>query len=311
LLAAVKKAPRIKFTGLVAYCEGLMLTFNEGKACDAIIRHIEARAKARRANIRLHDAHPQADRRIELTFEVGSTLYAMEHTGIEPFRDFMRMNGGSVRLYDPIVQAASARLPEHECVHLQMPHRALFGLSTKDLRKVQDALVCFAVDTAPSVPLRSYADYIGDLGPVTPPGVSFPVTLFRFHAPNTPYRFMIKHLLTGDTNAMRAERIRQACDDKFPKLAAWKADNRARTILILEDNDIQLTNQSIVTESFLPIANARDDRPDETYMLTTYGDTWYAWPILIDGVSFFDLSERYHPIHLEIDSSALTPVTSR
>lgn len=60
-----------------------MLSFNEGKACDAIIRHIEARAKAQRSNIRLHDTHPERDRRIELTVEVGSTLYAMEHTGIE------------------------------------------------------------------------------------------------------------------------------------------------------------------------------------------------------------------------------------
>jgi len=41
----------------------------------------------------------------------------------------------------------------------------------------------------------------------------------------------------------------------------------------------------------------------------TCTDTWYAWPILVDGVSYFNLAGRYHPLHLEFDSKMLTPVT--
>jgi hypothetical protein len=288
-----------------------MLRFNEGKACEAIIRHVEARAKAQRANVALHDAHPKADRRIELTFEVGATLYAMEHTGIEPFPDFMRMNGDAKRLYEPIVQAVSGALPPHEMIELHMPVGALFDKSKKELKGIHEALARYIVSTAPTVPLRSYASYIGDLKPVAAAGVPFPVKLHRFTSPNTPHRFMIKHTLAGDTEALRLKRIRQACEAKFPKLAAWKSAAKARTLLILEDNDIQLTNESLVADAFLPIARARDDRPDETYMLNSCTDTWYLWPVLIDSVSFFDLSERYHPIHVEIDAKALNPVTSR
>jgi hypothetical protein len=288
-----------------------MLTFNEGKACEAVIRQIEARAKAPRSNLRLHDTHPQPDRRVELTFEVSATLYALEHTGIEPFEDFMRMNGEAKRLYDPIVQAVSAALPPNEMVHMTMPVGALFGKSKKELKAIHEAVAHFILDTAPSIPLRSYADYIGDMKPTTPPGVPFPVMLHRFHSPNTPVRFMIKHTAAADTETLRAKRIQKACDDKFPKLAAWKADEGARTILLLEDNDIQLTNESLVANAFLAIARKRSDTPDETYMLNTCIDTWYVWPVLIDGVSFFDLSARYHPIYVEIDSAALTSVTSR
>jgi hypothetical protein len=40
-----------------------------------------------------------------------------------------------------------------------------------------------------------------------------------------------------------------------------------KTILVLEQNDIQLTNEAIVTDTFVPLATARTDQPDETYLV--------------------------------------------
>jgi len=68
---------------------------------------------------------------------------------------------------------------------------------------------------------------------------------------------------------LRTDRIRRACDKKFPKLAVWKRMHGARTILVLEDNDVQLNNQVVVTETYLPLSRARPDPPDETYLLAT------------------------------------------
>jgi hypothetical protein len=288
-----------------------VLSLNEGKACDAIIRHIEARAKAQYSNMRLHDKHPEPDRRVELTFELGFGLYALEHTSIEPFPDFIRMNRDSQRLFDPIKRGASPALSPNEILQLQIPLGELTDLGNKELKRIQDALVRHVIATAPGVPVRSYADYVGDLKPVTPPGVPFPVTLYRFHSLGLPAQFHITHSLRGNIEALRAERIRLACEKKFPKLAAWKASDRARTILVLEDNDIQLTSPPLVADAFLPVAMARDDRPDETYMVMTCAEPWYVWPILIDNITYFDLAKRYHPIHLEIDPAELTPVTTR
>jgi hypothetical protein len=288
-----------------------LLSLNEGKACDAIIRHLEARANAQRSNIRLHDKHPEPDRRVELTFELGSDLYAMEHTGIEPFPDFMRMNRDSQRLFDPIIRGASAALSPNEILELQIPVGALTNRGKKELKRIQDALVRHVIMTAPAVPVRSYADYIGDIKPVTPSGVPFPVTLYRFSSLGLTARFHITHSLRGDRGAIRSERIRLACEKKFPKLAAWKASDKARTIFVMEDNDIQLTSPQIVADAFLPIAMARGDRPDDTYMLMTCAEPWYGWPILIDNVSYFNLAKRCHPVHFEIDPAILTPVTPR
>jgi hypothetical protein len=280
---------------------------NEGKACDAIIRLIEARADAQRSNLHLHDAHPDPDRRVELTFELGAALYAMEHTSIEPFADFMQMNGASSRLFEPIRRRVSPVVPSGEVWEMHIPLGALTGRDNKDLRRIQDALAHHVITTAPQVPIRSYADYVGDLRPVTPPNVPFLVNLYRFGSLGLPSRFDIVHTVPGSSKeTLRSERLLLACRKKFPKLAAWKRSDCARTILILEDNDIQLTNQVLVADAFLPLAMARDDRPDETYMIMTCTEPWYVWPILIDGKTYFD-----RPDHFEIDPTTLTAVTGR
>ena len=41
-----------------------MLKFDETRACDAIIRYLEARNNATRANVVLHDSHPDPEARI-------------------------------------------------------------------------------------------------------------------------------------------------------------------------------------------------------------------------------------------------------
>jgi hypothetical protein len=95
-----------------------MLKFDESRACDAIVRYLEAREKATRANVVLHDSHSDPEARIELTCTIGQTLYALEHTGIEPFADFMRLNNEASRLTNPIKLGLADKLPGDEIFEL-------------------------------------------------------------------------------------------------------------------------------------------------------------------------------------------------
>jgi hypothetical protein len=54
------------------------------------------------------------------------------------------------------------------------------------------------------------------------------------------------------------------------------------------------SSASIVTDVYLRAMASRADTPDETYMVSTYTSPWYAWPILIDGQSYFDLATQSH-----------------
>jgi hypothetical protein len=60
-----------------------MLTFNEGKVCEAIVQRLEQRLKAPRIDMRWpeDEQHPHA---VEIAFTVAGELFALEHTGIEP-----------------------------------------------------------------------------------------------------------------------------------------------------------------------------------------------------------------------------------
>jgi len=142
--------------------------------------------------------------------------------------------------------------------------------------------------------------------------VPFPVSLYRFEPVLVPgHHFQLKHMVTNHKQE-RIDRMMQAVQTKFPKLEAWKRNYSARTILVLEDNDIQLTNQAVVTDAFVPLAKARTDRPDETYLVASCMDPWYTWPILIDGTTYFDLAEREGAnVGWEIDQRTLTSLTKR
>lgn len=173
-----------------------------------------------------------------------------------------------------------------------------------DVRTIQAALVTWISAIAPTLPIRKYADYKGILMTAQPAGVPFPVSIIRFGGiASLPGRVQIKHLVPQETHMSRVERIARACEKKFPKLARWKELHGARTILVFEDNDMQLTNSSAVAQTYLSIAEGRSDRPDETYMVSTFTTPWYAWPLLIDGRTYFDFASVDHPMPFEIDTA--------
>jgi hypothetical protein len=73
----------------------------------------------------------------------------------------------------------------------------------------------------------------------------------------------------------------RACAKKLPKPNAWRRDAKARTILVFEENDLQTTNVPLVCDAYLDAIKSRTDIPDETWLVSTQHDPWYAHPLLI------------------------------
>jgi hypothetical protein len=222
------------------------------------------------------------------------------------------MDAEADRLFKPIIDALRNALGTTAVFELMIPANALQGRKMPEVRRIQQALVDWVKATAPTVPARRYADYRKrSVGPATVPDVPFPVSLYRFEPALVPgNHFQLTHLVKNGEQ-QRKGRIREAVERKFPKLAAWKRDANARTILVLEDNDIQLTNQAIVTETYLPLAMGRTDRPDETYLVASCMDPWHAWPILIGDKSYFDFARAGNAQDWQIDPTRLVPLTKR
>jgi len=79
-----------------------------------------------------------------------------------------------------------------------------------------------------------------------------------------------------------------AYDNKAPKLSQWKASG-ARTILILEEDDIFLTNHFNVADAIAQVETSRTDRPDEIYLLSVLTSKWLITRLRLDDKTLYDL----------------------
>jgi hypothetical protein len=102
--------------------------------------------------------------------------------------------------------------------------------------------------------------------------------------------------------------LQKACEDKFPKLATWKRDEGARTVLVLEENDLSLTNHQRVADALAPAEAAMPDAADEIFLVSTHiAQTWWVTCLRRTGKTYYDDGERFH----EVDPATLDPLTSR
>ncbi|WP_316234491.1 hypothetical protein [Bradyrhizobium sp. SZCCHNR1020] len=290
-----------------------ILSRYEGEVCDAMVRRLEEREGHTRDALRWPEKenhqHP-----VELTFKLGNQLYALEHTLIEPFDGHVRMEAQTEKLFAPITNVLKDSLGTDALYQLNLPINALNGRKPAELLAIQQAIIGWVKETAPTIPKRPFPDYKGNgVGPVKPTGVPFDLVLMRYEPPIVPGKhFEIRHLV-DDIEKQRSVRMQAAINKKFPKLAAWKASDGAKTILVLEQNDIQLTNASNVTDTYVPLAKARIDRPDETYLVASCmgPPAWWMWPILIGDRSYYDFARSDETSYWEFDPDTLFNLTSR
>lgn len=294
-----------KFQGI----EIAMLNFNEGKACDAIIRRLEKSADATRTDVRF----PEQERHafpVEVAFKIGEQLVALEHTGIEPFGGHVEMEAKFAKLYKPMEEALKDAFGKAAMYELIIPINAFQGKKMAEVKAIQKTIINWAQLTAPTVPKLVSKNYKGtSVGPVTVAGVPFALSLHRFEPPVIPgLHFQIRHSVTNGEE-LRKERIQDAIEKKFPKLAGWKRDHKAKTVLVLEQNDIQLTAPDLVADAYVPLAKARGDRPDETYLVITCMTPWFVWPILLGDKSYLELVRSSEAEFEGIDPNELFSLT--
>ncbi|MGO9684038.1 MAG: hypothetical protein ACLPTZ_15900 [Beijerinckiaceae bacterium] len=212
-------------------------------------------------------------------------------------------------LFGPVADRLAGMLPSSESIELHVPVDATIGLRRRQLVPIQDVLVHWIQQTAPSLPIAPYGRYVTPICKLTIPGVPFPVSLHRLAAIGPMRgRFDIVYLFKGNLESARVDRLSETCQKKFRKLAEWKRSYNARTVLVLEDADIQLTNHQLVADALSRAENTRTDKPDEIYLVSTFLDNpWYVTCLRREGKSYYDDGERFW----EIDPTSLQPLTAR
>jgi hypothetical protein len=78
----------------------------------------------------------------------------------------------------------------------------------------------------------------------------------------------LRRFAPSNYEALRVERTRLAIAKKLPKLQSWKNDG-ARSVLVLENRDLSLSNHVVVLEAAEQALQGRDDAPDEVWLVDT------------------------------------------
>jgi hypothetical protein len=287
------------------------MIFHEGEACDAVIRVLDAKAGRTRHDV---DSPEQNGHYapIELTCHIGDRLFAFEHTGIEPFAGHVKFQAEARKHIDPILVMLAGKLPPDDVFELHMPAMAMQGRRAREVAQIQIALAAWIKATAPTVKAVPYASYDPRVRKMRPVDVPFDVALYRFlPAAPVPGFLQIRHEISGNQQQAREDRLRESCGKKLPKLEVWRRDSGARTVLVLEDNDNQLTNAELVFQALTNIENTIADKPNEIYLVTTYIETlWFVHALRIDQNTYYQLSQAGQCM-TRVDPSTLADLTGR
>jgi hypothetical protein len=114
-------------------------------------------------------------------------------------------------------------------------------------------------------------------------GVPFAVGLHEMPGVHMPGgQLKVARYAPEELEKRRDKRLQLAVDSKLPKLNAWKAMGAA-TILVLENDDIALTNVGLVSEVLSRAIRDGSAMPDRVYQVDTCIPDWNVWTLHSSG----------------------------
>lgn len=252
---------------------------------------------------------------------LGTREHAIEHTQIEAIPGLIRAGEGYRQLIEPITDEVSGTLPGPAVYALHFPIDTHLEVKRADLDRMRRDLIAWIRGKAHCLYERNrdrlerehtsprYLDSVE----AKPPGFPYPVRLWVRAACSGSKRGVLRLARLGLDNeeleGCRADRLREALRRKCPKLQRCKVDG-ARTVLVLESDDIALTNHTLVGECLIALLRERTDLPDEIYLVETEVQSWAVHCMKLDGESW-PMERSAEPAMFHVDDPIdLTEVTT-
>lgn len=265
----------------MSYSELTMKKDYEKRVCKAVIDIIEKRKNVLVEKIEYPDEQERNEQAVDMLLKCSSGEMVLEHTRIESY-PYQIDDWSQIRkLLKPLQTMLDAKLPAPGNYVLSVDVGATKGAKRTEV--IQKALIKWIKEKAPLLQLGS-----PDVAPdhykrEKPDGVPFEVTLYRW--PGNDGKFLIIEDAPADLAEKKRERIREALEEKCPKL--WRArGNKRVSILVLELDDISLGNHIWVGKALEQELAHRNDAPDEIYLIQTELDDWVVW-VLKEGPLLF------------------------
>ena len=290
----------------------MIIAKNEGKSCDAIIRHLEKWTGETRRDIRIpeKDDTVPADRRVELRLMLGAQEYAIEHTRIESFENQIKGNILIREIDNYIKEQFTDPLPGPAYYELQVPMDVCLPGKRKERERMLSTLDLWIRESAHCMHGRNKDLFTPMFAPIrsevwhddcvigTPLGTAFEIKLVRtklwppdIHtAGRKPGTIVLWYNYPDEDerNHRHFRRLQRAFDEKCPKLKRC-GEEGARTVLILEavGSTFMLIDQ--IGRDLPALLDGRKDAPDDIYLVEPSDSLWWVYPVKHDGEHWPDV----------------------
>jgi len=269
----------------------MLIPKNEGKACDAVVRHIELSTGEKRSCLRLPERDGDGPP-VDLRLKVGERDYAIEHTLLQPHENRMR-DGAAFRKISKFIRGQILEpLPGQAYYELHIPIHITLPKGKKKRDKAFADLADWIRNTAKQLHERRrglpLSCFVNNTIKEVPPGFQDAFELLRW-PDDAPAKRPLGFLGMGFMASEHFEQsliatLSKAFATKFPKLHCCKAQG-ARTVLVLEGIDLPIGRYQIIGKHLPALLEQRSDPSDEIYLVEPrrHEAMWWIWPVKRDS----------------------------
>ncbi len=220
------------------------------------------------------DEKPPLPNPIDAVYLTTHRNYVVEHTTIEGYPNQITEDHKVSQLLE-VKHKLTARISGIGSYHIRFDTEAL--KNQKINAELINMLANWVIEKAPTLEIGS---------PRTAPrhmvretlqlkGRSIEVTLSRW--PDEVVRVLVERSSPEDQEDRLLSTMRAALNNKLKKLAKWKDDRNAYSILILESIDIALLNGSSIASSLFTAIEKFVQKPDVIYIVQTNRAECHIW----------------------------------
>jgi hypothetical protein len=263
---------------------------HEKKVCRAITIVLEEREGIKLSDVHNPDKVEREKKAVDLLFRIGEKQYALEHTQIESFANQIGLKYKVDGFLKPLQDEVSGKLPLPGNYDLCFAHDA--PIPKKNSEAIRAVLKRWILSNAGALAIGKPSTAPHHFIRETPLGIPFEVTLYRW--PGKEGILIARIIIHENLQDERKSRIRQALNDKCPKLESARVTDDI-TVLVLELDDIRLGNPFDTITAIMDELKARiDSIPDEVYLIGTDTPPWEVWKVKVGDRWFSEDDEAVY-----------------
>lgn len=254
---------------------------NEEACCTAVRRFQSKRTGEVIDVIGRPDQTERRKKAVEQLWASQTRRYAVEHTRVEAFEGQIQDGANFMKLLGAVEIALTGVLPGR--FRLAMP----VGAASKrplDMRGAQTEIVQWVLETS-----QTMADEQVEV--LRSRFLECDVHLQKAHSRESRL-IVLRAWDSTDGDKRRAERIRRALEAKIPKLLSDAQKTTSESLLVLESDDIALSNVFEVAAAFKAACEGLLSLPDLVFLAETDAGVPHVW-VLKDGAVMLPHETHY------------------